>query len=68
MRCGQCRFWAKIVPDASNVMGECRRFPPTLGGEHIFYTVNGFNRFPRTMFASWCGEFKMTSVAPKDRP
>lgn len=76
-RCDECRWWddspsrnarGELIADEGTglVIGECRRFPPTIPFESSFSgDLNA--KFPSTYPHIWCGEFKEKEDDTDDR-
>jgi hypothetical protein len=60
MTCVECRFWSSY--NMEDDAGECRRLPPTPPAEQSEGDY-AWARFPVTMPAQWCGEFKQKESA-----
>lgn len=54
VKCGNCHF----VAQHATSYGMCHRFPPT-----IMSLTDGLVDFPVVRLETWCGEFKVSSVA-----
>lgn len=61
-RCGNCRHWQRLDDSsqlpAEDVMGECRRYPPTISGREEG-TDEPLQDVPLVEAQHWCGEHGM---------
>ena len=61
--CGECRYWCRDdeQDDAGEIIGECRRMPPTftvvLVPEPKTPFIQGSSDWPTVADDAWCGEF-----------
>ena len=61
--CCNCRFWNRLDDSEQtpeyDVIGECRRYPPTVLGINEF-TDAAMQSFPEMEAQHWCGEHHRT--------
>lgn len=63
--CLECRYFIREGAQINPIIGQCRRYPPSIPESGRYASMSNFPTVPEGF---WCGEFKFKKEKlPKDR-